>query len=153
MHISVSNGRYLHVPQTADGSSGSSRRGSAPAVFPSALAGRALADRRGSEPSILPARGVYGMNRRGSEPLVTSMSMLQQNFERLTAGIAEEEEYGIVEDAPSQQQGTSYSFFFPLKSVLWCLPALVFFCRSVKATKWCYSQQYVKQLQLGRLRA
>lgn len=42
------------------------------------------------------------MNRRGSEPLVTSMSMLQQNFERLTTGIAEEEE--IVEEMPSQQQ-------------------------------------------------
>lgn len=45
------------------------------------------------------------MNRRGSEPLVTNMSMLQQNFERLNVGIAEEEEYGIVEDTPSQQQG------------------------------------------------
>ncbi|XP_056629325.1 makorin, ring finger protein, 4 isoform X1 [Triplophysa dalaica] len=99
--------RYLHVPQTYDGPSGSSRRGSAPAVFPSALAGRALADRRGSEPSLLPAQGAYSMNRRGSEPLVTSMSMLQQNFERLTAGIAEEEEYGVMEDVPPQQQGAS----------------------------------------------
>ncbi|XP_055023387.2 makorin, ring finger protein, 4 isoform X2 [Misgurnus anguillicaudatus] len=94
--------RYLHGPPTDAGPSGSSRRGSAPAVFPSALAGRAFADRRGSEPSLLPAQGAYSMNRRGSEPLVTSMSMLQQNFERLTTGIAEEEE--IVEEMPSQQQ-------------------------------------------------
>lgn len=105
--FSVSSCRYLHVPQTDAGPSGSSRRGSAPAVFPSALAGRAFADRRGSEPSLLPAQGAYSMNRRGSEPLVTSMSMLQQNFERLTAGIAEEEEYGFMEDVPSQQQGTT----------------------------------------------
>lgn len=106
----VLNCRYLHVPQTYDGPSGSSRRGSAPAVFPSALAGRVLADRRGSEPSLLPAQGAYSMNRRGSEPLVTSMSMLQQNFERLTAGIAEEEEYGVMEDVPPQRQGTSCLF-------------------------------------------
>lgn len=94
--------RYLHVPQAGEGSSGSSRRGSAPAVFPSALAGHSLADRRGSEPS-LPPQGAYSLNRRGSEPLVTSMSMLQQNFERLTTGIAEEEEFGVVADGPPQQ--------------------------------------------------
>ncbi|XP_048066280.1 makorin, ring finger protein, 4 isoform X2 [Megalobrama amblycephala] len=93
--------RYLHVPQGGEGSSGSSRRGSAPAVFPSALAGRS--DRRGSEPSLLPPQGAYSLNRRGSEPLVTSMSVLQQNFERLTTGIAEEEEFGVVEDVPPQQ--------------------------------------------------
>ncbi|KAL0185966.1 hypothetical protein M9458_017636, partial [Cirrhinus mrigala] len=80
--------------------SSSGRRGSAPAVFPSVLAGRSLADRRGSEPSLLPPQGAYSLNRRGSEPLVTNMSMLQQNFERLTTGIAEEEE---LEDGPPQQ--------------------------------------------------
>uniref|UniRef100_A0A8C1SPV1 RING-type E3 ubiquitin transferase n=1 Tax=Cyprinus carpio TaxID=7962 RepID=A0A8C1SPV1_CYPCA len=73
--------RYLHVPQAGEGSSGSSRRGSAPAGFPSVLAGHSLADRRGSEPSLLPPQGAHGLNRRGSEPLVTSMSVLQQNFE------------------------------------------------------------------------
>uniref|UniRef100_A0A672KMY8 RING-type E3 ubiquitin transferase n=1 Tax=Sinocyclocheilus grahami TaxID=75366 RepID=A0A672KMY8_SINGR len=98
--------RYLHVPQAGEGSSGSSRRGSAPAVFPSALAGRSLADRRGSEPSLLPPQGAYSLTRRGSEPLVTSMSVLQQNFERLTTGIAEEEEFGVVEDGPPQQDAT-----------------------------------------------
>lgn len=103
--------RYLHVPQAGDGSSGSSRRGSAPAVFPSAQAGRSLADRRGSEPS-LPPQGAYSLNRRGSEPLVTSMSVLQQNFERLTTGIAEEEEFGVVEDGPPQQGITTYSSFY-----------------------------------------
>ncbi|XP_051950717.1 makorin, ring finger protein, 4 isoform X1 [Xyrauchen texanus] len=92
--------RYLHVPQGAEGPSESSRRGSAPAVYPPPLAGRAMADRRGSEPS-LPAQGAYSLNRRGSEPLVTSVSMLQQNFEHLTTGIAEEEEFGI-DDAPPQ---------------------------------------------------
>ncbi|XP_042585632.1 makorin, ring finger protein, 4 isoform X1 [Cyprinus carpio] len=98
--------RYLHVPQGGEGSSGSSRRGSAPAVFPSALAGRSLADRRGSEPSLLPPQGAYSLTRRGSEPLVTSMNVLQQNFERLTTGIAEEEEFGAVEDGPPQQDAT-----------------------------------------------
>ncbi|XP_016315375.1 probable E3 ubiquitin-protein ligase makorin-2 isoform X2 [Sinocyclocheilus anshuiensis] len=94
--------RYLHVPQAGEGSSESSRRGSAPVVFPSALAGR-----RGSEPSLLPPQGAYSLTRRGSEPLVTSMSVLQQNFERLTTGIAEEEEeFGVVEDRPSQQDAT-----------------------------------------------
>ncbi|KTG46517.1 hypothetical protein cypCar_00022885, partial [Cyprinus carpio] len=95
--------RYLHVPQAGEGSSGSSRRGSAPAGFPSVLAGHSLADRRGSEPSLLPPQGAHGLNRRGSEPLVTSMSVLQQNFECLTTGIAEEEEFGVVEDGPPQQ--------------------------------------------------
>ncbi|XP_056117004.1 makorin, ring finger protein, 4 isoform X2 [Rhinichthys klamathensis goyatoka] len=94
--------RYLHVPQGGEGSSGSNRRGSAPAVFPSALAGRSLPYRRGSEP-FLPPQGAYSLNRRGSEPLVTSMSVLQQNFERLTTGIAEEEEFGAVEDVPHWQ--------------------------------------------------
>ncbi|XP_043102456.1 makorin, ring finger protein, 4 isoform X2 [Puntigrus tetrazona] len=94
--------RYLHVPPAGEGSSGSSRRGSAPAVFPSALVGRSLADRRGSEPT-LPPQGAYSLNRRGSEPLVTSMNVLQQNFEHWTAGIAEEEEFGVVEDGPPQQ--------------------------------------------------
>ncbi|XP_026121135.1 probable E3 ubiquitin-protein ligase makorin-1 isoform X1 [Carassius auratus] len=94
--------RYLHVPQAGEGSSGSSRRGSAPAVFPSALAGHSLAERRGSEPSLLP-QGAYSLTRRGSEPLVTSMSVLQQNFERLTTGIAEEEELGVGEDGAPQQ--------------------------------------------------
>ncbi|XP_016136597.1 probable E3 ubiquitin-protein ligase makorin-1 isoform X1 [Sinocyclocheilus grahami] len=95
--------RYLHVPQAGEGSSGSSRRGSAPAGFFSVLAGRSLADRRGSEPSLLPPQGARSMNRRGSEPLVTGMSVLQQNFECLTTGIAEEEEFGVVEDGPPQQ--------------------------------------------------
>ncbi|XP_005167100.1 makorin, ring finger protein, 4 isoform X1 [Danio rerio] len=93
--------RYLHTPQNGEGSSVSSRRGSAPAVFPSAVGSRSLSDRRGSEPSLLP-QGAYSMNRRGSEPLVTSMSALQRNFERLTTGIAEEEESGVVEDVPLQ---------------------------------------------------
>ncbi|XP_059359681.1 probable E3 ubiquitin-protein ligase makorin-1 [Carassius carassius] len=97
--------RYLHVPQAGEGSSGSSRRGSAPAVFPSALAGHSLADRRGSEPSLLP-QGAYSLTRRGSEPLVTSTSVLQQNFEHLTTGIAEEEELGVGEDGPPQQDAT-----------------------------------------------
>lgn len=105
-----SNCRYLHVPQGGEGSSGSGRRGSAPAVFPSALAGRSLAPRRGSEP-FLPPQGAYSLNRRGSEPLVTSMSVLQQNFERLTTGIAEEEEFGAVEDVPPRQGITVYSEF------------------------------------------
>ncbi|XP_077080497.1 makorin, ring finger protein, 4 isoform X2 [Siphateles boraxobius] len=98
--------RYLHVPQGGEGSSGSSRRGSAPAVFPSALAGRSLAYRRGSEP-FLPPYGAYSLNRRDSEPLVTSMSVLQQDFERLTTGIAEEEEFGAVEDVPHRQGASS----------------------------------------------
>ncbi len=106
--------RYLHVPQAGEGSSGSSRRGSAPAVFPSAQAGHSLADRRGSEPS-LPPQGAYSLNRRGSEPLVTSMSVLQQNFECLTTGIAEEEE-----DGPPQQGITAYSGF-SLKSHIFFL--------------------------------
>ncbi|XP_052460307.1 probable E3 ubiquitin-protein ligase makorin-1 isoform X1 [Carassius gibelio] len=95
--------RYLHVPRAGDGSSGSSRRGSAPAGLPSALAGRSLADRRGSEPSLLPPRGAHSLNRRGSEPLVTSMSVMQQNFECLTTGIAEEEEFVVMDNAPPQQ--------------------------------------------------
>jgi len=106
-----SNCRYLHVPQGGEGSSGTNRRGSAPAVFPSALAGRSLPYRRGSEP-FLPPQGAHSLNRRGSEPLVTSMSVLQQNFERLTTGIAEEEEFGAVEDVSHRQGITVYPVFF-----------------------------------------
>lgn len=54
------------------------------------------------------------MNRRGSEPLVTSMSTLQRNFERLATGIAEEEEFGVVEDVPLQL-GISVCSRFSLK--------------------------------------
>ncbi|XP_051524911.1 probable E3 ubiquitin-protein ligase makorin-1 isoform X2 [Myxocyprinus asiaticus] len=92
--------RYLHISQGAEGPSGNSRRGSAPAVYHPPLASHAFADRRGSEPS-LPAQGACSLNRRGSESLVTSISVLQQNFECLNTGIAEEEEFG-VEDVPSQ---------------------------------------------------
>ncbi|TRY60096.1 hypothetical protein DNTS_012004 [Danionella cerebrum] len=97
--------RYLHTPRAVEGFSGTSRRGSAPAVFPSAVAGHSLAGRRGSEPTLLSAQGAYSLNRRRSEPQVlstsTSTSALHQNFEHLRAGIAEEEEF--VEDSLLQR--------------------------------------------------
>ncbi|XP_030640526.1 makorin, ring finger protein, 4 [Chanos chanos] len=97
--------RYLHIPPMDGGASGS-RRASDPAVHHSALGGQVLPDRRGSEPSLIQFQGAYGFGRRASEPLVMSVANLQQNFERLTTGIVEEEEPDMAE-GPSiiQHQG------------------------------------------------
>ncbi|MCJ8734972.1 hypothetical protein PDJAM_G00241400 [Pangasius djambal] len=87
--------RYLHIAGPDSGSSGT-RRGSAPVVNASVLPGHVSADRRGSEPSLFPVLGAYSWRRRGSEPLVTSLSY-QQTSQRSTTDIAEEEEHAVLE--------------------------------------------------------
>ncbi|KAF5895260.1 Fanconi anemia group E protein, partial [Clarias magur] len=89
------NCRYLHIAGPDSGSSGA-RRGSAPVVHASAIPGNVSAARRGSEPSLFPALGACSWRRRGSEPVVTSLS-LQQTSQRPTTDIAEEEEHAVLE--------------------------------------------------------
>lgn len=90
------NCRYLHISGPDNGSSGA-RRGSAPVVNASALPGHGLSDRRGSEPSLFPVLDAYSWRRRrGSEPLVTSLSF-QQTSQHPTTDIAEEEEHAVLE--------------------------------------------------------
>lgn len=90
------NCRYLHISGPDNRSSGA-RRGSAPVVNASALPGHGLSDRRGSEPSLFPVLDAYSWRRRrGSEPLVTSLSF-QQTSQHPTTDIAEEEEHAVLE--------------------------------------------------------
>ncbi|KAM9475604.1 makorin, ring finger protein, 4 isoform 2-T2 [Clarias gariepinus] len=89
------NCRYLHIAGPDSGSSGA-RRGSAPVVHASAIPGNVSSARRGSEPSLFPELGAYSWRRRGSEPVVTSLS-LQQTSQRPTTDIAEEEEHAVLE--------------------------------------------------------
>lgn len=68
------------------------------------------------------------------------MSVLQQNFERMTAGIAEEEEFGAVEDVPPRQGITVYSGFSLKLHITFSLYGfnyvVVFRCIETAATKW-----------------
>ncbi|XP_066559405.1 makorin, ring finger protein, 4 isoform X2 [Amia ocellicauda] len=94
--------RYQHILQP-DGRAPASRRGSAPALQP-AWGGTMFQNRRGSEPTIAQAQGGYARSRRGSEPLMASLASLQHGFERLSIGIAEEEEQAAAEAVPLRLQ-------------------------------------------------
>lgn len=89
------NCRYLHISGPDSESSGAGRS-LAPIVNTSALPGNVSAARRGSEPSLFPVLRANGWRRRGSEPLVTSLSF-QQASQHPTTDIVEEEEHAALE--------------------------------------------------------
>ncbi|KAG9334513.1 hypothetical protein JZ751_007596, partial [Albula glossodonta] len=99
--------RYQHVT-LPDGRGSGSRWGSVPPAYPSAAGQRLPLHRRGSEPALSQALGAPSLYRRGSEPLVSGMMGLQHGFERLSVGIAEEEEQIAAEAPlrPCQQHGS-----------------------------------------------